>query len=180
VFGDNEHHEIKPRRSKQSLLQLLNRLVQGQPEPAHRSRATDASAWPCRAREVLRPGSLVIVICDERALTEAPNSNWPAVAPLRPAAAAGVRPTGPCPARRRAAALRPAWRTAGTRHPDADLRQAYRPRPKPASPAGNCSRKAARGADALSTQSEMVEQLREYLNPQRPGSVMNRSTNCNR
>ncbi len=27
MFGDNDPHEIKPRRSKQSLLQLLNRLA---------------------------------------------------------------------------------------------------------------------------------------------------------
>ncbi|MDH0099302.1 DUF58 domain-containing protein, partial [Pseudomonas sp. GD04158] len=27
VFADNEHHEVKPRRSKQSLLQLLNLLA---------------------------------------------------------------------------------------------------------------------------------------------------------
>lgn len=71
VFGDTEHHEIKPRRSKQSLLQLLNWLVR-----ANQSLSADAPANPRdsfslslrRAREVLRPGSLVIILCDERAL----------------------------------------------------------------------------------------------------------------
>ena len=72
VFGDNEHHEIKPRRSKQSLLQLLNRLAK-----VNQSLHTEAMPQPDslglalrRAREVLRPGSLAIVICDERALTD--------------------------------------------------------------------------------------------------------------
>ncbi|PVZ20330.1 MULTISPECIES: DUF58 domain-containing protein [unclassified Pseudomonas] len=70
VFGDAEHYEIKPRRSKQSLLQLLARLAQlnqglsaeGSPEPGNFGAALR------RAREVLRPGSLAIVLCDTRAL----------------------------------------------------------------------------------------------------------------
>lgn len=73
VFGDLEHYEIKPRRSKQSLLQLLNRLVR-----VNGALSTDSApaADPLgsalrRAREVLRPGSLAIVICDERALGDA-------------------------------------------------------------------------------------------------------------
>ncbi|TBU95463.1 DUF58 domain-containing protein [Phytopseudomonas dryadis] len=70
VFGSQDHHEIKPRRSKQSLLQLLNRLAR-----ANQSLATDTPAQRDgfglalrRAREVLRPGSLVVVLCDERTL----------------------------------------------------------------------------------------------------------------
>ena len=72
VFGDNEHYEIKPRRSKQSLLQLLNRLVRVNQSLSTESRPeADALGMALRrGREVLRPGSLVIVICDERALTE--------------------------------------------------------------------------------------------------------------
>ncbi|MBD1599576.1 DUF58 domain-containing protein [Pseudomonas typographi] len=70
VYGDREHYEIKPRRSKQSLLQLLNRLVKVNqslnadtlPEPGTLGGALR------RAREVLRPGSLAVVLCDERAL----------------------------------------------------------------------------------------------------------------
>ncbi|WP_263141674.1 DUF58 domain-containing protein [Pseudomonas sp. RIT-PI-AD] len=72
VFGDAEHHEIKPRRSKQSLLQLLSRLVRV-------NHSLDAEVAPNRdgfslalrrAREVLRPGSLVVILCDERALSD--------------------------------------------------------------------------------------------------------------
>jgi uncharacterized protein (DUF58 family) len=107
VFGDNEHYEIKPRRSKQSLLQLLNRLVRVNQSPAHRKPEPDALGMALRrGREVLRPGSLVIVICDERALTEGAEQQLSLLAPLRPAAAADVRPAGPRPARRRAAAFR--------------------------------------------------------------------------
>lgn len=72
VFGDSEHHEIKPRRSKMSLLQLLNRLVRANQNlnadiPAGRDTFGLALR---RAREVLRPGSLAVVLCDERALND--------------------------------------------------------------------------------------------------------------
>lgn len=72
VYGDLEHYEIKPRRSKQSLLQLLNRLARVN---AALSTDTLPAADPLgsalrRAREVLRPGSLAIIICDERALID--------------------------------------------------------------------------------------------------------------
>lgn len=73
VFGDGEHLEIKPRRSKQSLLQLLNRLAR-----ANQSLTCESSGKPeslalalRRAREVLRPGSLAVIICDERSLNDA-------------------------------------------------------------------------------------------------------------
>ncbi|MFN3357522.1 MAG: DUF58 domain-containing protein, partial [Pseudomonas sp.] len=62
VFGDNEHYEIKPRRSKQSLLQLLNRLVRVN-QSLHTQTRPEADALGMalrRGREVLRPGSLVI------------------------------------------------------------------------------------------------------------------------
>ncbi len=72
VFSDQEHHEIKPRRSKQSLLQLLSRLARanqalGSPGSAQREGFSLALR---RAREVLRPGSLVVILCDERTLSD--------------------------------------------------------------------------------------------------------------
>ncbi|MBT9531632.1 MAG: DUF58 domain-containing protein, partial [Pseudomonas sp.] len=76
VFGDLEHHEIKPRRSKQSLLQLLNRLARAN-QALHADLKVDAQGERDafglalrRAREVLRPGSLAVVLCDERALSD--------------------------------------------------------------------------------------------------------------
>ncbi|MGQ7818473.1 DUF58 domain-containing protein [Metapseudomonas furukawaii] len=72
VFNDQEHHEIKPRRSKQSLLQLLNRLAranQSLGSPASSPRDSFSLALR-RAREVLRPGSLVVILCDERTLSD--------------------------------------------------------------------------------------------------------------
>ena len=70
VFGGQDHHEIKPRRSKQSLLQLLARLAR-----ANQALSTDTPMVRDsfgqalrRAREVLRPGSLVVILCDERTL----------------------------------------------------------------------------------------------------------------
>ena len=71
VFSDHEHHEIKPRRSKQSLLQLLNwtvRANQGLSVDSPASQRDSFSLALRRAREVLRPGSLVIILSDERAL----------------------------------------------------------------------------------------------------------------
>ncbi|MBH2032766.1 MAG: DUF58 domain-containing protein [Pseudomonadales bacterium] len=76
VFGDQEHHEIKPRRSKQSLLQLLNRLARAN-QALHADLKVDPQGERDafglalrRAREVLRPGSLAVVLCDERALSD--------------------------------------------------------------------------------------------------------------
>lgn len=72
VFGGNEPHEIKPRRSKQSLLQLLNRLARAN-QALDGSTADKPEAFALalrRAREVLRPGSLAVIICDERSLTD--------------------------------------------------------------------------------------------------------------
>lgn len=72
VFGTSENHEIKPRRSKQSLLQLLNRLVRAnQGLNGQLPMEPDSLCLGLRrAREILRPGSLVVVICDERALSD--------------------------------------------------------------------------------------------------------------
>lgn len=72
VFSDSEHHEIKPRRSKQSLLQLLNRLVRAN-VALHTEIQPNRDAFALalrRTREVLRPGSLVAVLCDERTLND--------------------------------------------------------------------------------------------------------------
>ena len=172
VYGDRQHYEVKPRRSKQSLLQLLNRLVRvNQSLSTEAEPEEDALGMALRrAREVLRPGSLAILICDERALSASAEQQLsllsrhcdllllPISDPLDHALpAAGLLRFG-----QRGARL-------DLDTQDQALRQAYR-----------------RQADAriarwellaeklrvllmpLSTQSEMVEQLREYLNPQRP------------
>lgn len=72
VFG-SEQQEIKPRRSKQSLLQLLDRITR-----ANRQLRPDSPLDPeafslalRRVREVLRPGSLSVILCDERTLSDA-------------------------------------------------------------------------------------------------------------
>lgn len=75
VFDGQHCSEVRPRRSKQSLLQLLGRLVR-----ANQALASPNGSKPKgnglpqalrRAREVLRPGSLALLICDERSLDEA-------------------------------------------------------------------------------------------------------------
>jgi uncharacterized protein (DUF58 family) len=73
VFSDSEHHEIKPRRSKQSLLQLFNWLVRANQQLSAETPACERDSFSLalrRAREVLRPGSLVVILCDERALSD--------------------------------------------------------------------------------------------------------------
>lgn len=73
VFGHGDQHEIKPRRSKQRLLQLLDRLARANAS-LDADQAVDPGAFGLslrRAREVLRPGSLAVIICDERALGDA-------------------------------------------------------------------------------------------------------------
>lgn len=72
LFGNQGFSEVRPGRDKRSLLQLLNQIS------AHNQALnTDLAVDPLaleqalqRAREVLRPGSLAILLCDERALTE--------------------------------------------------------------------------------------------------------------
>ena len=75
VFNDSSSTEVRPRRSKQSLLQLLGRLVranQALGAPIGSEASGDGLGLALRrAREVLRPGSLVLLICDERSLSEA-------------------------------------------------------------------------------------------------------------
>jgi uncharacterized protein (DUF58 family) len=79
VLSDSDTHEIKPRRNKQSLLQLLNLIVRAN----HALLTGTPPATPSdgfgpalrRAREVLRPGSLVMIVCDERALGATPQGD---------------------------------------------------------------------------------------------------------
>ncbi|PBQ01976.1 DUF58 domain-containing protein [Pseudomonas syringae] len=172
VFGDNEHYEIKPRRSKQSLLQLLNRLVRVN-QSLHTEIPPDRDAFGTalrRAREVLRPGSLVIVLCDERALSDAAEQQLsllsrhsdllllPLSDPLdRALPAAGL--------------LRFAERSAqleiDTLNPE--LRRAYRQQGEERTARWELLAQKLRVLlMPLSTQAELVEQLREYLNARRP------------
>ena len=73
VFGSGDAPEVRPRRSKQSLLQLLSRLVDANHALSANMPRVQGTFGPAlrRAREVLRPGSLLVVICDERALDDA-------------------------------------------------------------------------------------------------------------
>ncbi|EGH42979.1 MULTISPECIES: DUF58 domain-containing protein [Pseudomonas syringae group] len=172
VFGDNEHYEIKPRRSKQSLLQLLNRLVRVN-QSLHTEIPPDRDAFGTalrRAREVLRPSSLVIVLCDERALSDAAEQQLsllsrhsdllllPLSDPLdRALPAAGL--------------LRFAERGAqleiDTLNPE--LRRAYRQQGEERTARWELLAQKLRVLlMPLSTQAELVEQLREYLNARRP------------
>ncbi len=172
VFGDGEHYEIKPRRSKQSLLQLLSRLVR-----VNHSLNTDAQPEADalglalrRAREVLRPGSLAIVICDERALGEAAEQQLSLLA--RHCDLLLLPVSDPLDHALPAAGL---LRFAqGSRQLEVDtlnpeLRLAYRAQGEARIAAWErLAQKLRVLLMPLSTQGELIEQLREYLNPQRP------------
>ncbi|WP_297837842.1 DUF58 domain-containing protein [Pseudomonas sp.] len=173
VFGDNEHYEIKPRRSKQSLLQLLNRLVRVN-QSLDTEIAADRDAFGIalrRAREVLRPGSFVFVICDERTISDAAEQQLsllsrhcdllllPLSDPLDHALpAAGLLRFAERGARLELDTLNP------------DLRQAYRAQGEARVARWELLAQKLRVLSIpLSTKSGMVEQLREYLSAQRPG-----------
>ena len=167
VFGDNQHYEIKPRRSKQSLLQLLNRLVRVN-QSLHTEAVADRDTFGValrRAREVLRPGSLVIILCDERALSDSAEQQLallsrhcdllllPLSDPLDHALpAAGLLRFADRGAQLELDTLNP------------DLRQAYRAQGEARQARWELLAKKLRVLlMPLSTQREMVEQLREYL-----------------
>ncbi|TWI53870.1 uncharacterized protein DUF58 [Pseudomonas duriflava] len=75
IFGDDHFRDIRPRRSKQNLLRLFDQLIQANhilQTAAKPPLPRDALCLMLRrAREVLRPGSLALVLCDERSLTDA-------------------------------------------------------------------------------------------------------------
>jgi uncharacterized protein (DUF58 family) len=172
VFGDNEHYEIKPRRSKQSLLQLLNRLVRVN-QSLHTEIPADREALGTalrRAREVLRPGSLVIVLCDERALSDAAEQQLsllskhcdllllPLADPLdRALPAAGLLRFAEQGAQLELDTL------------DPELRRQYRAQGEARSARWErLAQKLRVLLLPLDTRSSLVDQLRDYLNAQRP------------
>jgi len=172
VFGDNQHYEIKPRRSKQSLLQLLNRLVRVN-QSLHTEAVDDRDSFGValrRAREVLRPGSLVFILCDERTLSDSAEQQLallsrhcdllllPLSDPLDHALpAAGLLRFTDHAAQLELDTLNP------------DLRQTYRAQSEARQARWELlSQKLRVLMIPLSTQQGMVEQLRDYLNEQRP------------
>ncbi|NQD91827.1 DUF58 domain-containing protein [Pseudomonas sp. CrR25] len=171
VFGDHEQHEIKPRRSKQSLLQLLNRLSRA-------NQALSSDAQPSRdgfglalrrAREVLRPGSLVVVLCDERTLSDSSEQQLQLLArhtdllllPLSDPLDHALPAAGLLRFAEHGAQLELDTH-------DAELRQAYRALGEARQARWQrLAQKLGVPLLPLSTQSGMVEQLRDHLNTPR-------------
>lgn len=176
VFGDLEHHEIKPRRSKQSLLQLLNRLARANQGLSHDSQSSRDSFGLAlrRAREVLRPGSLVVILCDERTLSDSSEQQLLLLArhtdllllPLSDPLDHALPAAGLLRFAEYGAQLELDTQ-------DAELRQAYRALGEARQARWQrLAQKLGVPLLALSTQSEMVEQLREHLNAQRPRKAL--------
>ena len=173
VFGGQDHHEIKPRRSKQSLLQLLARLAR-----ANQALSTDTPLVRDsfgqalrRAREVLRPGSLVVILCDERTLGDSSEQQLmllarhtdllllPICDPLDHALpASGLLRFGEGDAQ-----LDVDTEDANLQHSYREQAQARRARWQ------RLANKLGVPLLSLSTGQELVEQLHEHLNNLRPG-----------
>ncbi|UQY34274.1 DUF58 domain-containing protein [Pseudomonas fulva] len=173
VFGGQDHHEIKPRRSKQSLLQLLSRLAR-----ANQALSTDTPLLRDsfgqalrRAREVLRPGSLVVILCDERTLGDSSEQQLmllarhtdllllPVSDPLDHALpASGLLRFGEGDAQ-----LDLDTEDAALQHRYQEQAQARRARWQ------RLAHKLGVPLLSLSTRGELVEQLHEHLNNLRPG-----------
>lgn len=174
VFSGSQSSEIRPRRSKQSLLQLLGRLVRANQAlaapPAEESIVEGLGLALRRAREVLRPGSLVLVICDERALGDVAEQQLALLArhcdlillplsdPLDHALpAAGLLRFADAHARLELdtsdVALRQTWRERGAARGQRWQRLA---------------KKLGVLLLPLSTQRELIDQLRELVEPQQP------------
>ncbi|TWC42847.1 uncharacterized protein DUF58 [Pseudomonas sp. SJZ079] len=172
VFGNHTQHEIKPRRSKQSLLQLLNRLALAN-QALSRDAQSQADSFTLalrRAREVLRPGSLVIVLCDERTLGD--NSEQQLQLLARHTDLLLLPLSDPLDhALPAAGLLRFAERGARLEldtH-NLDLRQAYRAQAQARIDRWQrLAQKLGVPLLPLSTQTELIEQLRDQLNVQRP------------
>ena len=172
VFGDNQHYEIKPRRSKQSLLQLLNRLVRVN-QSLHTEAVADRDSFGValrRAREVLRPGSLVFILCDERTLSDSAEQQLALLSrhcdllllPLSDPLDHALPASG---------LLRFADRGAQLELDtlNSDLRQTYRAQGEARQARWELLAQKLRVLMIpLSTQQEMVEQLRDYLNANQP------------
>ncbi|MEH6389603.1 MAG: DUF58 domain-containing protein [Pseudomonas profundi] len=85
VFADDACHEVRPRRSRQAILQLFRLLLQAnQRIPEAPDMHSEAIAEPLdmalrHSREIIRPGSILYLLCDHSAID---NMNQSLLAPL--------------------------------------------------------------------------------------------------
>jgi uncharacterized protein (DUF58 family) len=172
VFDDDGSSEIRPRRSKQSLLQLLGRIVRANQQLSSRGcepGAGDGLGLALRrAREVLRPGSLVLAICDERSLVDSAEQQFALLArhcdlillPLSDPLDHALPAAGLLRFTDERARLE-------LDTSDAELRQAWRERGAARQQRWQrLAQKLGVLLLPLSTQRELIEQLREQVQPQ--------------
>ncbi|OLU17489.1 MULTISPECIES: DUF58 domain-containing protein [unclassified Pseudomonas] len=173
VFGGQDNHEIKPRRSKQSLLQLLSRLARAnQALSADTPLVRDSFGQALRrAREVLRPGSLVVILCDERTLGDSSEQQLMLLArhtdllllPVSDPLDHALPASGLLRFADGDAQLDVDTEDANLQHSYRDQAQARRARWQ------RLANKLGVPLLSLSTGQELVEQLHEHLNNLRPG-----------
>lgn len=74
VFGNRECHEVRPRRDRQALLKLLQLLVdanQGltpESQDPHEPASEPLNMALRHSREIIRPGSILYIVCDHAAI----------------------------------------------------------------------------------------------------------------
>ncbi|SHN01859.1 DUF58 domain-containing protein [Phytopseudomonas punonensis] len=176
VFGSQDNHEIKPRRSKQSLLQLLSRLARAnQALTADTPLVRDSFGLALRrAREVLRPGSLVVILCDERTLSDSSEQQLMLLArhtdllllPISDPLDHALPASGLLRFAEGDAQLEVDTEDANLQHSYSAQAQARQARWQ------RLAHKLGVPLLSLSTASELVDQLHEHLNNLRPGKAV--------
>jgi uncharacterized protein (DUF58 family) len=68
IFTDSNHHELKPKRGKAQILQLIKQLVKMQDTSSSVTNTEAIQQALARLRRVVRPGSLIFLISDFRYL----------------------------------------------------------------------------------------------------------------
>ena len=71
VFDDDACHEVRPRRSRRAILQLLGQLLRANHALDSDNRAGTAEPLNLalrRSREIIRPGSVLYLLCDHAAI----------------------------------------------------------------------------------------------------------------
>ncbi len=75
IFSDYQHAEVRPKRGKTSVLHFIKKLHEAQHVKQNEEMLVDAEQALSRLRRVTRPGSLIFLISDFRALGEKAESH---------------------------------------------------------------------------------------------------------
>jgi uncharacterized protein (DUF58 family) len=80
IFSDSSHHELKPKRGKAQILQLIKQLVKMQDAKSSSTNSEVIQQALARLRRVAHPGSLIFLISDFRYLNAQAESHLKQIA----------------------------------------------------------------------------------------------------